>query len=189
MSDAVFLNEIEAALVIFDLKGFSHLAATLAPLDLGLALARYYAHAEKCIEDAGGRLVKFAGDAVLGCWLANETPWPRTQAATAVAAAQHDRAAFLARCRAEGMPELDYTVAASAGPLLAGQIGTERHKSFDVIGEAVNVAFKLGGVLSSRAIDHVLAFVVQDYDMIEIEGIELGGKRMRLFRLADERAP
>ena len=186
--DAVFLHETEAAVVLFDLRGFTRIAAGLAPLDLGLALARYYSHAEACIEKHGGRLVKFAGDAVLGAWLANETPWPRSQAVGAVAAAMAQRADFIARCRADGLPELDHAVAVAYGPVLAGQIGTERHKSFDVLGEPVNAAFKLAAAAQARNVDHLIAVPVPDFKLVEVEGIELGGKMMRLFRLAEPAA-
>src|SRR5262249_10517418 len=150
------------------------------------ALARYYAHAEACIEGAGGRLVKFAGDAVLAAWLADEVPWPKVQALNAVVAAQRGKAAFLDACRTAGMPDLDYSVAAAAGPVLAGQIGTERHTSFDVLGEAVNVAFKLASAAQARGVDHLLAVAVVGHDLVEVEGIELGGKLLRLFRLQEE---
>jgi adenylate cyclase len=186
---AVFLHETEAAVVLFDLRGFTRLAAQLAPLDLGLALARYYSHAEKCIESNGGRLVKFAGDAVLGAWLANETSRPASKAVGAVAAAMRQRPYFLAGCRADGMPELDYAVAVAFGSVLAGQIGTERHKTFDVLGEPVNVAFKLAVVAQTRNVDHLIAVAVPDFKLVEVEGIELGGpggKMHRLYRLDAE---
>jgi len=183
LSDAVFLHETEAAVVLFDLVGFTKLATGLAPLDLGLALARYYSHAEACIESNGGRLVKFAGDAVLGAWLANETSNPRGKAVAAVAAAVKQRAAFLARCRADGMPELDHTVAVAFGSVLAGQIGTDRHKSFDVLGEPVNAAFKLAALAQARDVDHLIAVPVPDQKLVEVEGVELGGKMLRLYRL------
>src|SRR5215831_1225340 len=116
--DAVFLHEIEAAVVLFDLRDFTRLATGLAPLDLGLALSRYYAHAESCIEKHGGRLVKFAGDAVLSAWLGNESARPRAQAVAAIGEAVSRRRAFLAACTKDGLPELDYAVAAAAGPVL-----------------------------------------------------------------------
>jgi class 3 adenylate cyclase len=183
LKDAVFLHEVEAAVAIFDLRGFTQLAAALAPLDLGLALARFYAHAEACIESHGGRLVKLAGDAVIAAWLANEAPRPRAQAVAAIAEALRARAPFLARCRADGIPELDYVVAAAAGPVLAGQIGTERHKSYDVLGEPVNTAFKLAALAQGRGADHLLAVALPE--LVEVEGVELGGKRLRLFRLPE----
>jgi adenylate cyclase len=183
LSDAVFLHETEAAVVLFDLRGFTRLAAGLTPLDLGLALSRYYSHAEACIESNGGRLVKFAGDAVLGAWLANETSKPQSQAVGAVATAMKQRNDFLARCRADGMPELDHSVAVAFGSVLAGQIGTDRHKTFDVLGEPVNAAFKLAVLAQARNVDHLIAVPVPGLKLVEVEGVELGGKMMRLYRL------
>ena len=192
--DAVFLHETEAAVILFDLRGFTRLGATLAPLELGLALSRYYAHCERLIEGGGGRLVKFAGDAVLGAWLANETSRPRGHlgpALAAVAAARKERGAFLARGRAEGMPELDHTVAVASGTVLAGHIGTERHKSFDVLGETVNIAFQLAAAAQDRGVDHLIAMGrIGDgggaaAGLVEVEGIELGGKQVRIHRLAE----
>jgi len=181
--DAVFLHEAEAAVVLFDLRNFTGIAAALSPLDLGLALSRYYAHAEQHIESHGGRLVKFAGDAVLAAWLANETAKPLAQALAAVAAAVQSRGAFLERCRADRLPELDYAVAFAAGPVLAGQIGTERHKSYDVLGEPVNAAFKLAALAQARGVDHLSG--IQTPDLVEVEGVDLGGKLVRLFRLSE----
>jgi class 3 adenylate cyclase len=195
--DAVFLHETEAAVILFDLLGFTRLGTELAPLDLGLMLSRYYAHCEGCIENHGGRLVKFAGDAVLGVWLADETTRPGPRALASVAAARKERSAFLARCRAEGIAELDYTVAVAVGPVLVGQIGTARHKSFDILGETVNAAFNLAAAAQARGVNHLIAMPPDPADpadpaddddagtLVEVEGIELGGKPYRLHRLRD----
>jgi adenylate cyclase len=184
---AVFLQETEAAVILFDLCEFTRLGAQLSPLDLGLALSRYYAHCERIIEENGGRLVKFAGDAVLGAWLANETARPSVRALAAIAAARNERRAFLARCRAEGIAELDHAAAATSGPVLAGQIGTDRHKSFDVLGETVNAAFKLAAAAQARGVDHLIAIAPETgaAEIVEVEGIELGGRMYRLYRLVD----
>jgi adenylate cyclase len=186
--DAVFLHETEAAVILFDLLGFTRLGAKLSPLDLGLMLSCYYAHCEGCIENHGGRLVKFAGDAVLGVWLADETTRPGPRALASVAAARKERSAFLARCRAEGIAELDYTVAVAVGPVLVGQICTERLRSFDILGETVNAAFSLAAAAQARGVDHLIAVPADGDDLgalVEVEGIELGGKPYRLHRLRD----
>jgi adenylate cyclase len=181
----VFLHETEAAVMVFDLRGFSRLCANLAPLDLGLALGRFYRHAETCIDAWGGRLVKLAGDSVMATWLANETAWPMKAAISAVAESQRRKPAWLDTLAADGLPRLEYGVTAAAGPVLAGQLGTDRHKSFDVVGEPVNVAFKLLPFATARGVDHLLAMTVPDHPAVEVEGVELGGKRMRLSRLTE----
>jgi adenylate cyclase len=183
--DAVFLHETEAAVVVFDLRGYSRLSANLPPLEIGLALGRYYRHVESCVDAWGGRLVKLVGDAVLAAWLANETAWPRTAAIAAVAESRKRKPGWLEKNAREGLPVLDYTAAMAVGPVLAGQLGTDRFKHFDVLGDPVNVAFKLTSVASAREVDHLLSTTVQDYPAIETEGVELGGKQLRLFRLKD----
>lgn len=181
----VFLHETEAAVLVFDLRGFSKLCVELAPLELGLALGRFYRHVETCVEAWGGRLVKLVGDAVLASWLANETAWPVKNAIAAVGESQRRKPAWLEGGKAEGLPLLDYGVTGAAGPVLAGQLGTDRHRSFDVLGEPVNVSFKLLKFANSRHVDHLLAMTVPDHPSIEVEGVELGGKQLRLYRLTE----
>jgi adenylate cyclase len=182
--DRVFLHETEAAVLVFDLRGYSRLCGALQPIDLGLALGRFYTHVEGIVLANGGRLVKIVGDAVLAAWLANETGFPRPAALGAVAQSQRERPAWVA-----ANPDLDYTIAAAAGPVLVGQLGTQRHRAFDVLGEPVNAAFKLTSVAAAREVEHLLALVAPEHPAVEVEGVELGGKRLRLFRLlADEQS-
>jgi adenylate cyclase len=187
--DAVFLHETEAAVVVFDLRGFARMSAELAPLELGLALGRFYRHVEKCVDAHGGRMVKLVGDAVLAAWLANETAWPRQAAIAAVADAHRSKGPWLAEGERERAPSLDYTVGAAAGPVLAGQLGAERFRSFDVVGEAVSIAFKLTSLAGARGVDHLLAMTVPDYPAVEVEDVELGGRRLRLWKLSGGEGP
>jgi adenylate cyclase len=177
----VFLQETEATVCVFDLRGFSRLTVSLAPLDLGLALRHFYTHAEDCVMRNHGRIVKFAGDMVLAAWLDNEVGDHRGKALAAMRDALAHKGEWLAHNQSQGLPVLDYSLAAADGPVLAGHIGTDRFKSFDVLGEPVNVAAKLTTVATVRQIDHLIAF--QAADSVEVEALEIGGKLIRLFRL------
>jgi class 3 adenylate cyclase len=185
----LFLEETDAAVVVFDLLRFQQLASTMSPVDIGAALSHFYAHAESLILGHQGRLVKFVGDAVLGTWLAREVQDHKAHAVATVAAAHAGRRAWLAGNIRKGIPELDYTVVATDGPVLAGHIGTDRNKSFDVLGAPVSAAFKLTSVVATRGLDHLLAVTglekLQGIATVELEGIELGGNMMRLHRLQD----
>ena len=174
----VVLHETEAAILVFDLRGYSRLCSQLQPLDLGIAIGEFYEQAERLTLMNGGRLIKIAGDAVLAAWLANETGFPKPAAIGAVAQWQRERTAWLKQ-----NPDLDFTIAAAAGSVLVGQIGTAKHTAFDVLGEPVNTAFKLTSVASARDVDHLLALAVPEHPAVEVEGVELGGRLFRLFRL------
>ena len=57
-----------------------------------------------------------------------------------------------------------------------------------VLGEAVNVAQKLTVVATTRQMDHLLTSETLESPAgrlaaVEVEGVELGGKQIRLFRL------
>ena len=184
----MFLQESEATIMMFDLRGFSALAARLGPVDLGAALSRYYQHAESCVATHGGRMVKFLGDGVLACWLSSEVEDHRRKAVAAVWEAHKKRTAWVQKGVDEGFPVLDYSVAGATGPVLVGHIGTDRLKQFDVLGEPVNIVGKLTSVATARNMDHLVTAETLEspagrLSAVEVEGIELGGKQLRLFRL------
>ena len=184
----MFLQEAEATVMLFDLRGFTKLAASIGPIDLGASLSRFYSHCEGCVVAHGGRMVKFLGDGVLSCWLSSEVDDFRRKAVAAVWESHKKRTAWVQQGVDEGFPVLDYSVAAATGPVLVGHIGTDRLKQFDVLGEVVNIAKKLTGVATARNMDHLVTNETLDspagrLPALEVEGIELGGRALRLFRL------
>jgi class 3 adenylate cyclase len=185
---AVFLQEVEASVVMFDLRGFSLLAAQNLPLDLGAALGAFYEQVEACVLSLDGRVVRFMADRVLAAFLASQAPDHRHRALLCAASSHSTRPAWLEKNTKLGLPTLDYSLAVASGTVLAGQIGTERLRFFDILGEPVNVAHKLTPVATARGLEHLIAGSVLDGvqgpSTVEVEGIEIGGKTMRLFRLS-----
>ena len=184
MTMELFLQETQAAVLIFDLRGFSTLAAATSPLELGATLGHYYAHAEGIVRAHEGRIVRFSGDVVLATWLATEVPDHLLRAASAMSAARAAHAAWLGQRWKPGLPAVDYSLTAAEGMVLAGQIGTARHRSFDVLGEPVSVASRLAAIANARGVDQLMTFRVPEIAAVEVESIEIGGKPTRLFRLS-----
>ncbi|MBI4512379.1 MAG: adenylate/guanylate cyclase domain-containing protein [Deltaproteobacteria bacterium] len=184
---SMFLQEAEATVVMFDLRGFATLAARLGPVDLGASLSRFYEHAEACIVANEGRIIRFMGDWVLAAWLASEVGDHRKKSLAAVAESRRRRAPWVQKGVDGGHPLLDYSVAAATGPVLVGQIGTERLKFFDVLGEPASIVRKLTVVCTLRNVEHLVTSETLDFAdkpaAVEVEGVELGGKMLRLFRL------
>ena len=188
---SMFLQVTDATVVLFDLKSFGKLASRLGPLELGASLARYYEHVESVVLGHGGRVIRFVGDLAVGAWLASATEDCSRQALQALAEAHSKRPAWIQAGIDLGMPLLDYTMAATAGSVLVGQIGTERMRSFDVLGEPVTDARKLTTLANARGLDHLFTFETLEAipasdrpSAVEVEGIELGDRSLRLFRLA-----
>jgi adenylate cyclase len=184
--DTMFLQEIEATVVTHDLKGFEVLAAQLGPVELGVELGRFYEHAADHVTAEGGRVVKFVGDAVLSVFLGKKDH--RSAALHAVLRSLKSRDAWLKESADGSRPLLDYTIGATSGQVLAGDVGIPKLRSYDVLGRPVNFAFRLCALAAARGVTHlVTASVYEGAKMpppgIEVEGVEFAGKALRLFRL------
>ena len=184
----VFLEQVDAVVVAFDLRGFSSLAAHRSPVELGALLTRFYEHVEDIVEKTKGQIVRWQADIVLAAWLSSPrlTDY-RAKALEAVRAAIDTQVPWADAGVADGMPALIYSVAAAAGTVLAGQLGTAKRRQFDVLGEPASVAARLAVVATQREVSHL---VTADCcaglpgPAVEAEPIELGGKGYRLYRVA-----
>jgi adenylate cyclase len=182
----MFLQEVEATVVTHDVKGFSVIAAQLGPVEIGAELGRFYEHIADAVSREGGRVVKFVGDAVLSAFLSQADH--RGSALAAIHRTLRDREAWLADSAQRGRPLLDYTVGAASGLILAGDVGIPRLRSYDVLGQPVNFAFRLAALAASRGVTHLVTAptfegATKHPPGIEVEGVEFAGKPLRLFRL------
>ena len=137
MSFAQIQTPREAVVLVAfsDLTRFASFASG-QPLDqLFSTLSDYYLRAGDIVEPAGGRIVKFIGDAIL-------IVFPEDLVSTGVQA--------LLRLREEGdawLAEIGVpcrqTVKCHIGPVYCGPIGTRDRQQFDLFGETVNIAATL----------------------------------------------
>jgi class 3 adenylate cyclase len=189
MSD-LFLQETDATVLNFDLRAFTMIASHLGPVELGALLGRFYEHAEAAIDAGGGRLVKFMSDVVMSVFIAGQHGEAhgghRQGALAAIRHAQRVRATWLAENQALKLPLLSYSMAASSGKVLVGQIGTSKHHAFDVLGGPANVAYKLTAIATMRDVDNLVTADVlagNPEGAIEAEAAALGGARHRLYQV------
>jgi adenylate cyclase len=134
----------EAAILSIDIRGFTPLAAALAPSELMGLLAEYQACVVPVVQRHGGAIDKFLGDGVMatfGC--APPSPAYAANALTAVdellAAVDRWNAARIAA----GARPVIVNCAVAAGRVIFGAVGDATRLEYTVIGDAVNLAAKL----------------------------------------------
>jgi adenylate cyclase len=124
----------KALLIVFaDLTRYMVNARGMPDATLAELLDGYYHHAEGAVEAAGGRMVKFMGDAFLAVW-------PEERAGAGVAALPGLKRDIDAWWTTKGW-DSRVVVKAHFGRAVAGPFGAEGR--FDVIGNEVNVAATL----------------------------------------------
>lgn len=135
---------VEATILHCDIRGFTRLAATLAPDALMALLADYQSRVIACIAAQGGSVDKFLGDGVLASFGAARAS--DRHAAEAVAAAQAIVgvcAAWAAERAAAGLEPIRIGVTVASGTVIFGAVGDASRLEITVIGEPVNLAAKL----------------------------------------------
>ncbi len=124
------------AVLFVDLAGSTELATQRPPEDVVALLNRFFGLVVAVVEEHGGWINKFMGDAALAIFGA---PVPHADAADRALAAGRELAE---RLRTE-LPEIAAGVGVSAGDAVAGNVGDVRRYEYTVIGDPVNEAARL----------------------------------------------
>jgi adenylate cyclase len=154
---------LEVTVLMSDIRGYSTIAETSDPSVLAGQLNEHRAEMNRCILGAGGTVMQFVGDAVMGVFGA---PVPQedhaakaVEAARAMHAGQHS---VNERWQKEALPAFHLGIGLSTGKVAAALLGSEERLEYSVVGDSVNLAQRLqqlaeGGrtVLSSTTLEAV----------------------------------
>ena len=133
----------DVAVIFVDVVGSTSLAGRLPPAEVVGLLNDFFRLVVETVEEHGGWVNKFEGDAAL-CVFGAPTARPD-------AACDALRAARTLRDRlAEGLHGADAGIGVSAGPAVAGNVGTEERFEYTVIGDPVNEAARLSELAKQR---------------------------------------
>jgi len=174
---------VKPATILFsDIRGYSLVTATSDPQALVAQLNEYLTAMVDCVFRFGGTLDKFIGDAVMAVWGNARSDGVRTDAINAVRASLAMRAE-LARLnsswRARGLPELEIGIAINHGEVVVGNIGSPQRMEFTVIGDAVNVSWKLQELTKDYGSEIILGENVMSLVVEEFELRPLGQAQIR----------
>jgi adenylate cyclase len=131
----------EAAVLFADIMGFTRLAERLPPEAIGQILTQIRQLQREAIEQAGGVVDKFIGDAVMAVFGVPE-PDPRAAIAAleAAAAIEQRMAAWNEGRIRSGEPPMQVGMGIHYGAVFAGAVGDAKRLEFTMLGDTVNVA-------------------------------------------------
>ena len=167
-----------------DIRGFSLVTARSEPQVLVTQLNEYFSAMVECVFRFGGTLDKFIGDSVMGVWGNAHSNGSREDAADAVRAALAMRKALVSLNRgwsARGLPQLRIGIGLGHGEVIVGNIGSPQRMEFTVIGDAVNMTWKLQELTRELDYDllvgpHVHDLVAEYFDMRSLGCFEIKGQ-------------
>jgi adenylate cyclase len=134
----------QATVLFADLVGFTAFCERSRPEDVAELLGAFLNLSVEAIFRAGGTLDKFIGDCVMAFFGA---PVPQEdhalRAARAAVEIQQGLTAWSTERQARGLPGFAARVALNSGPVVVGDIGSQRRVDYTVLGNTVNVAARL----------------------------------------------
>jgi adenylate cyclase len=166
-----------------DIRGYSMVSAQTDPQALVSQLNEYLTAMVECVFRFGGTLDKFVGDAVMAVWGNTRSEGVRNDAGNAVRAALAMRSE-LERLNAgwtkRGLPPLRIGVAINHGEVVVGNIGSPQRMEFTVIGDAVNVTWKLQELTKDFGVDlivgeNVHSLVIEEFELRSLGNVTVGG--------------
>lgn len=138
-------GERKAATIFFsDIRSFTAISEKLQPEEVVEFLNDYMTRMVECVNETGGVVDKFIGDAIMAVW---GIPVSRgNDAENAINGALMMRAALQEFNRGRGTaarPNIRIGCGLNSGPVVAGQIGSTERMEYTVIGDAVNLASRI----------------------------------------------
>ncbi|WP_307786956.1 adenylate/guanylate cyclase domain-containing protein [Mycolicibacterium mengxianglii] len=125
----------DVAVLFVDLAGSTQLAATRPPQEVADILNGFFQTVVAAVDQRHGFINKFQGDAALAVFGA---PLHNASAAADALATARDLADRMRR-----LPEVDFGIGVSAGPVFAGYLGALNRFEYTVVGDPVNEAARL----------------------------------------------
>ena len=147
-------EERELTVLFADIRDFTSVAERLSAPELTGLVNEFFTAMTDAVLAHRGMLDKYIGDSLMAVFGA-PLPDP-SHALNACRAALDMRTALAslnARWRAEGRPRLEMRIGINTGPMVIGNMGTERRFNYTVMGDEVNVASRLEGANKALGTD------------------------------------
>ncbi len=170
-----------ATILFIDIENFTAMGEQLEPHILVESLNEYFALAVKPIEEHGGAVTQFQGDAILASFnLPNTHP---DHAQSAVTSAFEIMQSLATHQFDHGM-EYRVRIGICTGPVIGGLVGVTDRVSYTVHGDAVNLASRLESLnktFGTRLLiaDSTKKLLTLDNDLTLVDTVEIRGRQSR----------
>jgi class 3 adenylate cyclase/tetratricopeptide (TPR) repeat protein len=158
----------QVSVLFADITGYTRLSSEIDPEELHALLGRYFDAVDRIIRDFGGTVDKHIGDAVMGVFGAPVSHGNDPERAVRAALFIHDA---MRRLSATLGRSISVHIGVASGEVVAAATGSDVHREYTVLGDAVNLASRLDGLASagetmiSQGVQQAVA------ELIEAEGV------------------
>ena len=163
-----------------DIRGFTSISEHMTPERLVKFLNEYLTKMTDIVFKYDGLLDKYMGDAIMAIWGAplDQSDHPLRACYTALEMVEELRL-LQQRWATEGMPRMNIGIGINAGPMVVGNMGSERRFDYTVMGDSVNLGSRLEGLNKLYGTNIIISEMTYERVREEILGRELDLVRVK----------
>jgi class 3 adenylate cyclase len=193
----------EATVMFSDVAGYTGISERLTPGGLVRLMNAYFNMASEPIAASGGLIDKFIGDAVMAFWC---PPFaPAADIGRLACAAALKEAAMVDEFQKQipditglrkDVPSIAVRIGLATGDVVVGSVGSDRKRSFTVIGDTVNLSSRLEGankIYGTKILicERTREMIGDAFTVRELDNLAVVGKTeaVRVFELVAEGPP
>lgn len=151
-----FMTKTKVTVLICDIRRFTSLSEKIGDQKISDIIKAWSKQTNSLVQKYGGRVDKFIGDAVMALWIGSTNSRENVNQVLTCAL----QIAAMTTKLGERIGDLPWPLAIGAaintGEAVIGNIGVDGNRDHTVIGDAVNVAFRLEGLTSTLGNDLLL---------------------------------
>lgn len=171
----------ELSIFFSDLQGFTSISEGLSPEELTALLNEYLSAMTDIIQEEGGTVDKFEGDAIIAFWNAPlDLEDHALRAVRSALRCQESLARMRPAFRERVGKDLYMRIGINTGPAVVGNMGSHSRFDYTMLGDAVNLAARLEGInkqfktytmISQATLEQMVdAFPVRELSRVAVVG-------------------
>ncbi len=182
--DKLNVGGVRAVVTILfvDIRNFTQISENLSPQDVTAILNEYFSTIEPIIASHKGIINKYMGDGVLAVF--GEPIKDNNHALNAIKCGNEikKKIKFLRdKLISEGKPKIEIGIGINTGEVFAGNIGTEERLEYTVIGDNVNLAYRIESynqLLKTNFLisQYTYEYVKDSVEVVKLSQVEIKGK-------------
>lgn len=172
----------EVTVFFSDIRGFTSFSETRSPEEVVGMLNEYFAIMVKIIQEHGGIVDKFIGDAIMAVWGAPKgSPRDAQNAIRASLEMRRALAELNERRMQKGQPPIMIGMGVHTGQAISGTIGSDDRMEYTVIGDTVNLTSRIESSTKAFGTDLLISeatarIVDQEFGLVHAGAAEVKGK-------------
>ena len=164
--------------LVADVCSYTKMSEVLPPQDMTKMLQLWFELMSNIITESGGKIDKYIGDAVMAFWRGTDMNAPilAIEATKAAVKIKEETLALSAGPHWNHAEAYDWDcrISLNTGQVMIGTIGGRGSRNHTVLGDVVNVAFRLITVAGNRGYDFVIGNKTAEHIQNAFEVVKLG---------------